>query len=286
MPGEGGWAALISDLYHLLLRCERGLPQGPPFFWRQYPSGGDAGEWLSFAAGDALSVGGHGMVGAGFEAVQHALKAVMRIGEPSGGRWRATSKGRQFMRFRVMCLSGLAVGLLSSCFPAPTEFPVHKITALEMKELDKARGLIGASIKLATHDMATLCPTIESEFDCRHFFTKRITVDAAALSTYGTAYIHAYTSDIEGQLFHADNVTGYMSASAFEVLQWDSKYCGEYSPKLGMSEREVLHSSWCVPKATNTMEIRGRTTKQLVYPDLGYLYLDNGVLTGIQRKDR
>lgn len=54
-------------------------------------------------------------------------------------------------------------------------------------------------------------------------------------------------------------------------------------PYIGMSESDVLSSKWGYPKKTNTTETVNGTREQWVYDD-GYIYLENGLVTVIQKK--
>lgn len=52
-------------------------------------------------------------------------------------------------------------------------------------------------------------------------------------------------------------------------------------PKVGMSEGEVLNSTWGSPERRNTTQTLYGTREQWVYED-GYIYLTNGFVTSIQ----
>ncbi|WP_088226122.1 hypothetical protein [Desulfosporosinus sp. FKB] len=53
--------------------------------------------------------------------------------------------------------------------------------------------------------------------------------------------------------------------------------------RIGMTEQEVLDSSWGKPQKTNKTITAYGTTEQWVYADgNGYLYFDNGILTAVQ----
>ena len=158
------------------------------------------------------------------------------------------------------------MAMVSSC--APT----HEFTALENKDFEEAKSRIGTSIKLASIDAGMLCTGFD-DGDCHPLSVgQQITVDKAVLTTSGYSYIHAYTSG---------NVNGYMLWFTFEQLRIHAEYCHEYSPKIGMSGDRVLQSWWCFPESKNTTEIAGHRMEQWVYPHLGYVYLDNGVVTSI-----
>lgn len=54
-------------------------------------------------------------------------------------------------------------------------------------------------------------------------------------------------------------------------------------PKIGMTETEILNSTWGSPKKVNTTTSKYSINEQWVY-DRGYIYFDNGVVTDIQTK--
>lgn len=54
-------------------------------------------------------------------------------------------------------------------------------------------------------------------------------------------------------------------------------------PYIGMSESDVRSSKWGYPQKTNSTERVNGTREQWVYDD-GYIYLENGLVTSIQKK--
>jgi len=54
-------------------------------------------------------------------------------------------------------------------------------------------------------------------------------------------------------------------------------------PKIGMTEMDVILSTWGYPKKRNTTTTVNGTREQLVY-DRGYIYLENGIVTAIQER--
>lgn len=54
--------------------------------------------------------------------------------------------------------------------------------------------------------------------------------------------------------------------------------------RIGMTEKEVLMSSWGRPESVNRSIYPSHIREQWVYPGFQYLYFDNGVLTSIQTK--
>jgi hypothetical protein len=174
------------------------------------------------------------------------------------------------MRLATVLEMALWVAIISSCAPA------HEFSASETKTFEDAKTAIGSSIKLAPHaTSAELCSTLGEEvLDCLPIGSgQQLTIDQVTLTTGGSTYVHAYTS----------RISGYMPIEKFNLLQFEAKNCHDYEPRIGMSEEEVLGSAWCFPDSKNTTETAGHTMEQWVYPHWGYLYIDDGVLTTIQR---
>jgi hypothetical protein len=55
-------------------------------------------------------------------------------------------------------------------------------------------------------------------------------------------------------------------------------------PQIGMTEQQVLDSTWGFPSKRNTTETVGYFTEQWVYNDRGYIYFENGFVTAIQTR--
>lgn len=55
-------------------------------------------------------------------------------------------------------------------------------------------------------------------------------------------------------------------------------------PTVGMSEEEALSTEWGEPDEKNITETKNGIHEQWIYDDYGYVYLDNGEVTSIQRK--
>lgn len=56
-------------------------------------------------------------------------------------------------------------------------------------------------------------------------------------------------------------------------------------PSIGMSSSQVESSRWGSPDKVNTTVTAGGTSEQWVYRDFGYVYLQNGVVTTIQKNN-
>lgn len=54
-------------------------------------------------------------------------------------------------------------------------------------------------------------------------------------------------------------------------------------PEIGMTAQEVLDSTWGSPSKINTTKTKHGTHEQWVYSTKRYIYLDNGVVTAIQK---
>ncbi len=57
------------------------------------------------------------------------------------------------------------------------------------------------------------------------------------------------------------------------------------SPKIGMTESEALDTIWGTPDKKNVTIVGRHRSEQWVFPSFGYLYLEDGVLTAIQRTE-
>lgn len=55
-------------------------------------------------------------------------------------------------------------------------------------------------------------------------------------------------------------------------------------PEIGMTENEVLASTWGWPNKKNTTETAYAVHEQWVYNDRGYIYFENGIVTTIQKR--
>lgn len=53
-------------------------------------------------------------------------------------------------------------------------------------------------------------------------------------------------------------------------------------PEIGMTELEVMQTTWGAPEKKNTTTTSGGTSEQWVYRNNRYVYLDNGIVTAIQ----
>lgn len=60
-------------------------------------------------------------------------------------------------------------------------------------------------------------------------------------------------------------------------------YKGQYEPKVGMSQEDVLLSSWGEPTKKNVTETAAGTSEQWVYPNGHYVYFDDGIVSAIQK---
>jgi hypothetical protein len=68
------------------------------------------------------------------------------------------------------------------------------------------------------------------------------------------------------------------------IAQLRAEHCTGGQLRLGMSHEGAIRA-WCYPDRRNTTETPGHLSEQWVYRGKGYLYFDNGRLTGIQRTE-
>ena len=59
------------------------------------------------------------------------------------------------------------------------------------------------------------------------------------------------------------------------------KYCTGGTLAIGNTEQEAVRA-WCFPRDINKTQTASGTSEQWVYPNRGYLYFENGILTVIQ----
>lgn len=59
-------------------------------------------------------------------------------------------------------------------------------------------------------------------------------------------------------------------------------YKGQYEPEIGMSQEDVLLSSWGEPTEKNTTKTASDTNEQWIYPHGRYIYFKDGVVSTIQ----
>jgi hypothetical protein len=56
-------------------------------------------------------------------------------------------------------------------------------------------------------------------------------------------------------------------------------------PRIGMSKDEALDTNWGSPEKRNITSIPGHRSEQWVFPNRGYLYIEDETLTSIQRTE-
>jgi hypothetical protein len=56
----------------------------------------------------------------------------------------------------------------------------------------------------------------------------------------------------------------------------------KHGVQIGMTQQDVIDSSWGRPNSTNTTTTRGGVRAQWVYGSGNYLYFEDGILTSIQ----
>ena len=69
-----------------------------------------------------------------------------------------------------------------------------------------------------------------------------------------------------------------------EICKLEQEQCGVGPARIGMTMDEAIRTSWCFPDKKNRTEIAGHVREQWIYGGRGYLYFDNGRLTGIQER--
>lgn len=64
----------------------------------------------------------------------------------------------------------------------------------------------------------------------------------------------------------------------------EDKYVEKVAPRIGMTEKQVLNSTWGSPNKRNVDEYAWGVEEQWVYDDMGYIYFENGIVTAIQHR--
>jgi len=77
----------------------------------------------------------------------------------------------------------------------------------------------------------------------------------------------------------ANGKEGYILEEELRRMERES----QPSPRVGMTESEALITNWGVPAKKNMWESAGHRLEQWDFPALGSLYVEDGVLTSIQR---
>jgi hypothetical protein len=93
--------------------------------------------------------------------------------------------------------------------------------------------------------------------------------------------VTASQGQIYGKLRLSDGREGY-------VLEEDLRFLATQSlprPKIGMTEDEALDTNWGTPDKKNVTVTGRHRSEQWVFPSFGYLYIEDGILTTIQRTE-
>jgi hypothetical protein len=74
-------------------------------------------------------------------------------------------------------------------------------------------------------------------------------------------------------------------AALDEKLAEIDRRCESRPTRIGMTAAQVVNSCWGEPAHINRTRSAAHSFEQWVYPEVGYLYLDDGILTTIQDRD-
>lgn len=147
-------------------------------------------------------------------------------------------------------------------------------TSVDPILMNVAKGYVGKSYKNKYSTIALFCKRpdlpINQEGDCIAVSdTERVTVTDAV----------QYNGEIFMKLHLDDGRDGYVMNDQFLLLDRFSRP----SPRIGMTDAEAYTTNWGYPDKENVTETAGHRLKQLVFPGTGYLYVEDGRLTTIQR---
>jgi hypothetical protein len=101
-------------------------------------------------------------------------------------------------------------------------------------------------------------------------------IDGTKMGTLSDIYYHVALDDGRTGYALATLVLGH----ATEMSPEECKRRGE--PRIGMTYKQVEATCWGKPKDVNRTQTGNGVTDQLVYTDGHYVYLRNGIVTGIQ----
>lgn len=86
--------------------------------------------------------------------------------------------------------------------------------------------------------------------------------------------------------YYRDESTALYGKSAQDNRDKDwAKPQKKAEPTIGMTKEEITDSAWGLPEKKNVDEYEWGTEEQWVYPDKGYIYFENGVVTAIQHRE-
>lgn len=109
-----------------------------------------------------------------------------------------------------------------------------------------------------------------------------------------SAMISLGNDDFDMARYYAEKINNYNGYAADEINSYANKILNETTPdkikarkksegvRTGMTQQEVLDSSWGKPKSVNKTTTRYGVHEQWVYGNNNYLYFENGILTTIQ----
>lgn len=76
----------------------------------------------------------------------------------------------------------------------------------------------------------------------------------------------------------------YLNYVNKKINEYNNDTNEEYEPKVGMTEEEVLNSTWGSPNKRNKDTYSWGTQEQWVYNKKGYIYFENGIVTVISER--
>lgn len=96
--------------------------------------------------------------------------------------------------------------------------------------------------------------------------------------------------------FHSEEISGYCLEYFGSKDEWQRQYndfiereaklldmpMHKERPEIGMTETEVIQTSWGLPEEKNRTETANGISEQWVYSDNRYVYFEDGVVTAIQ----
>lgn len=188
-------------------------------------------------------------------------------------------------------------GILISAATNPAE--VQSLDASKVMSVQTATQQIPSSMGLNIseepnvevvqgHPMCSI-DSIEGEndflYDVRGFGFDDHIVVLIASSKGGT---NEEIKSIVGSCSFTEDASAGLTAAAEDIAAGKTPkkdYSGQYEPEIGMSESDVLSSSWGEPEKRNVTESANSKKEQWVYSNNKYIYFENGVVTSIQKSE-
>ena len=154
----------------------------------------------------------------------------------------------------------------------------------------EARNMIGKEFALPNDGIESICPA-PSHDNCKTFGPGgRFRADAVETNDDGI-FVHVLRGGGEpGYLDYKPGRLASYEAAERDALNLDQRLAAidkrcKTPTRIGMRAAEVVRSCWGNPEHVNRTETAGHVREQWVYPGLGYLYLQDGIVVARQTRE-